>query len=127
MSREKVDEDIRNKLGLVPEFLKKVPDNQLEDEWRLFQSVQMEEGPIPNKYRELIGLGVAAATHCSYCTYFHTEVAKVFGATDAELEAAVHYTKASTGWSTYLNGLRIDQDRFQKEVQQVCEHVRRSR
>ncbi len=32
-------------------------------------------------YKELIGIAVSGATHCRYCAYFHTEAAKLFGAT----------------------------------------------
>ena len=112
---------------MVPEFLKRIPDRTLGLEWELFKKTQLEPGPVPNKYRELIGLGIAAATKCPYCTFFHTEVAKLEGATDAEIEDAVHFAKASAGWSAYINGLRIDYDQFKKEVLQVVDHVRKNR
>jgi hypothetical protein len=51
-------------------------------------------------------------------------VAKLNGATDAEIEDAVHYAKSSAGWSTYINGLQLDYDQFKQEVLQACEHVR---
>ena len=86
--------------------------------------MQLEDGPIPNKYRELIGLGIAAVTKCNYCTLFHTEVAKLNGATDEEIEDAVHYAKSSAGWSAYLNGMRADYPQFAEELQRVGEHVR---
>jgi hypothetical protein len=41
--------DIQNKLGVVPEFVKSIPDSLLELEWDLLQRVQMDEGAIPNK------------------------------------------------------------------------------
>jgi alkylhydroperoxidase/carboxymuconolactone decarboxylase family protein YurZ len=52
-------------------------------------------------------------------------MAKLNGATDAEIEEAVHYAKSSAGWSTYLNGLQVDYDQFQKEVRQAAEYVLR--
>ncbi len=95
-----------------------------ELEWKLMKRVQFEEGPVPNKYRELIGLGIAATTKCKYCSFFHTEVAKVNGATPEELEDAVHYAKSSAGWSTYLNGLQFDFEQFKSEVLQACAYVK---
>ena len=85
--------------------------------------VQMEPGPIPNKYRELIGLAMAAATRCRYCTFFHTEMAKLNGATDAEIEDAVHFAKSSAGWSTYLNGLQLDFEQFKTEILKAVQHA----
>jgi AhpD family alkylhydroperoxidase len=123
-SREQIYKDIESIFGLVPSMFKAVPDASLELEWQLFKRVQFDEGPIPNKYRELIGVAIAAATKCRYCSVYHTEVAKLNGATDAEIEDAVHYAKSSAGWSTYINGLQLDYDQFKAEVLQACEHVR---
>ena len=80
-----------------PSFFKLVPDSSLRLEWDLFKRVQFEEGPIPNKYRELIGVAISAVTKRRYCAVYHTEVAKLNGATDAEIEDAVHYAKSSAG------------------------------
>jgi AhpD family alkylhydroperoxidase len=111
-------------LALVPSMFKTIPDSSLELEWKLFKQVQLEEGPIPNKYRELIGVAVSAISKCHYCAFFHTELAKLNGATDAEIEDAVHYAKSSAGWSTYVNGMQIDFDQFKSEVKNACDHVR---
>ena len=124
MSRQQVYEEIQDMFGLVPSMFKEMPDSSLEMEWRLFKRVQFDPGPIPNKYRELIGVALAAATKCRYCELYHTELARLNGATDAEIEDAVHYAKSSMGWSTYINGLQIDYDTFKDEVLQACDHVR---
>ena len=124
MDREGIYREIEEVLGLVPTFLKAVPDSELELEWHLLKRVQMDEGPIPNKYRELIGLGIAATTKCRYCTLFHTEMARLSGATDAEIEDAVHFAKSSAGWSAYLNGLQFDFEQFRKEILEITEIAR---
>lgn len=126
MDRQQVYQEIEQTFGLVPSMFKPVPDDTLELEWRLFKTVQLSDGVIPQKYRELIGLAIAAVTKCQYCTLYHTEVAKLFGASDAEIEAAMHYAKTCSGWSTYINGLRVDPDTFKDEVLRACEHVRRT-
>ena len=103
MTREDVYKEIEGMFGLVPSFFKEVPDSSLELEWKLFKRVQFDPGPIPNKYRELIGVAISAITKCRYCSVYHTEVARLNGATDAEIEDAVHYAKSSAGWSAYIN------------------------
>jgi AhpD family alkylhydroperoxidase len=125
MNRKQVYAEIEQMFGQVPMMFKVVPDSSLELEWQLFKRVQFDEGPIPNKYRELIGLAVSAFAKCQYCLFYHTEVAKLAGATQAEIEDAVHYAKSSAGWSTYISGLQLDLDQFKNEVRQACEHVRR--
>jgi AhpD family alkylhydroperoxidase len=124
MTKKQVYHEIEEMMGLVPTFIKQIPDSQLELEWKLMKAVQMDDGPIPQKYRELIGIGISAVTKCRYCAFFHTEMAKLFGATEEEIESAVHYAKSSAGWSAYLNGLQFDFDEFKEEIQQVCEHVK---
>ena len=125
MTRQQVYEQMEQTLGLVPTFFKSLPDSSLELEWTLFNRVQNEPGPIPNKYRELLGLAVAAVMKCHYCTIYHTEMARLNGATDEEIEDAVHFAKSSAGWSTYLNGLQVDIGQFRDELRRVCEHVRK--
>ena len=124
MTREQIYKDIEETLGLVPSMLREVPDSSLELEWQLLKRVQLEEGPIPNKYRELIGVAIAAATKCRYCSFFHAEMAKLNGATEAEIEDAIHFAKSSAGWSAYINGMQLDYEQFKQEVLQICEHAR---
>lgn len=123
-TRVEIYDEIQSVLGLVPTFMKSIPDSTLGLEWELMKRVQMAPGPIPNKYRELIGVAVAAATKCEYCVYFHTEFARLNGATDAEIEDALHYTKSTTGWSSYINGSQADLETFKAEVNAIVEHVR---
>jgi AhpD family alkylhydroperoxidase len=123
MNRNQVYRDMETKLGIVPEFFKTLPDETLQLEWELMQRVQMDAGAIPNKYRELIGIGISATSRCRYCIVFHTEMARLFGATDAEIEDAVHYAKSSAGWSAYLNGMQTDLEQFTRDVKQVVEFV----
>jgi AhpD family alkylhydroperoxidase len=124
MTRQQVYQEIEETFGLVPSMFKSIPDSSLEAEWQLFKRVQLEEGPIPAKYRELIGLAIAGVTKCRYCAFYHTEVAKLFGATDEEIEDAVHFAKSTAGWSAYVNGLQLDFDQFKDEILHACEHVR---
>ena len=124
MTRQQVYDQIEGTFGLVPSMFRAVPDSSLELEWQLFKKVQFDPGPIPNKYRELIGIAIAAVTKCRYCVFFHSEAARLNGATEAEIEDAVHFAKSSMGWSTYLNGLQFDYEQFKKEVQQIAAFVR---
>lgn len=121
--RSEVEAEIKETLGLVPSFFAGIPDEVIDHEWQLFRHWELGETVIPNKYKELLMLAVHAETHCRYCTLFHTEVAKLFGATDAEIREAVHLAKHTVGWSTYLNGIREDEDRFAQELGQIGEYM----
>ena len=122
-ARSAVENEIRETMGLVPSFFDEIPDRHLEPEWQIFKELELGETTIPNKYKELIGIALHAETKCRYCTLFHTEAAKLFGATDEEIQEAVHYAKMSVGWSVYLNGMRQDMDEFERELEQIGEHL----
>jgi AhpD family alkylhydroperoxidase len=124
-TRPDVERDMEATLGLVPEFFKQVPDYLLPTEWASFKNLELsDQTAIPNKYKEMIGLAVSGATRCRYCAYFHTEAARLFGATDDEITETALIAKNTMGWSTYLNTLQFDYDRFVQEFDQIAAHVR---
>jgi AhpD family alkylhydroperoxidase len=125
-SRSDVEKEIREEMGLVPTFFDEIPDELLDREWTLFRHFELGETRIPTKYTELIGIAVHAETKCRYCTLFHTEAAKLFGATEEEIQEAVHYAKHTVGWSAYLNGMQQDFDEFRREMGRVAEHLSES-
>jgi AhpD family alkylhydroperoxidase len=124
-NRPDVDRDIKETLGLVPEFFERVPDYLIPTEWASFKNLQLsDQTAIPNKYKELIGLAVSGATRCRYCAYFHTEAARLFGASEDEITESALIAKNTMGWSTYLNTLQFDYDKFVEEFDQIAAHVR---
>jgi AhpD family alkylhydroperoxidase len=124
MSRADVEADIRETLGLVLCIFDALPDELLAHEWESMKAIELAETHIPNKYKELIGVAVSGATRCRYCAYFHTEAARLFGATDEELVEAALMAKHTMGWSTYLNALQVDYDTFTAEIDQAARHIR---
>jgi AhpD family alkylhydroperoxidase len=123
--RHETDRDIEETFGLVPEFFQRVPDYLLPSEWASFKSLQLsDQTAIPNKYKEMIGLAVSGATRCRYCCYFHTEAARLFGATEDEITETALIAKNTMGWSTYLNTLQFDYDEFVSEFDQITAHIR---
>ena len=66
---------------------------------------------------------MSVATRCRHCVYFHTEAARLFGATDEEINEAGLMAKHTMGWSTYLNAIQYDYDRFADEVNQITAYI----
>lgn len=117
--RTEVEQEIKETIGLMPSFFERIPDEALDHEWSLFKHWELDETLIPNKYKELLMLAVHAETHCRYCTLFHTEVARMFGASDEEIQEAVHLAKHTVSWSVYLNGMQADYDQFANELEEI--------
>jgi AhpD family alkylhydroperoxidase len=125
MDRSQVYSEIRDIWGQVPEFFELLPDDVLALEWELMQQVQFE-GDLPGKYRELVGLGIATAIHCRPCAILHTALARVFGATDAEIDEAIRYAEMAARHGEALDrvALDIDDATFRSEIARICEFVR---
>ena len=112
--------DIEATLGSVPTFFKLFPEEGISGAWTEFKTVQLNpKTALSGKEKELIGLAVAAQIPCSYCIYFHTQAAKLNGATDAEIREAVAMAAISRHWSTVLNGMQVDPAGFRQETDKV--------
>lgn len=122
-----VRRDIESTLGCVPAWVDEVPSVALEGFWSLMKGLELADTKIPNKYKELIGLGVAGATRCRYCALFHTEGARLNGATDEEIAEASLMAGLTMCASTFLNAEQVDYDQFRDETRRIVEHVRRVR
>src|SRR6201997_3333887 len=122
--RHEADRDIEEVFGLNPGWLQRVPDYLLPTEWASFKSLVLSETAIPNKYKEMIGLAVSGATRCRYCAYFHAEAARLFGATEDEINETALIAKNTMGWSTYLNTLQFDYATCTAEFDQITAHIR---
>ncbi|HSD88463.1 MAG TPA: carboxymuconolactone decarboxylase family protein [Kofleriaceae bacterium] len=117
-------QDIQKTLGLVPSFFKAFPDEGVAAAWDELKSVQLNpKTALPSKTKELIGLAVAAQIPCRYCVYFHTQVAKLGGASDAEIKDAVAMAAITRHWSTVLNGMQIDLGEFKQDLAKILDYV----
>lgn len=123
MSRSETEQDIIQTLGQVPDFFKEMPDDTLSREWEEWKSFQMEDSALTAREKHLIGLGVAAATHCPYCTYFHRAAASMMGASDAQLEEASRFASDTAKYSTYLHGLQVPIEEFKKQADEMGEYL----
>jgi AhpD family alkylhydroperoxidase len=121
----KIREEIKQAFGKVPGWVNEMPAPALEGFWGTMRDFQLAETKLPNKYKELIGLAVSGATRCRYCTLFHTEAAKLFGATDEEIREAAAMAAHTMSASTFVNAMQIDYEDFRRETLEAIAYVRR--
>jgi AhpD family alkylhydroperoxidase len=118
--------DIESTLGRVPTFMRRFPEVGIAPAWRTFKRVQLNPATkLDGKTKELIGLAVAAQVPCTFCITFHTEAAKLNGATDAEIREAVAMASITRQWSTVLNGTMPDETQFRREIDQVIANAKK--
>ncbi len=119
-----IQQEVKETFGLVPAWLREIPDAALGGFWATMRDFQLAETHIPNKYKELIGLAVSGATRCRYCALFHTEAARLFGATDEEIAESSMMAAHTMSASTFLNAQQVDYDQFRKETLDSISYVR---
>jgi AhpD family alkylhydroperoxidase len=123
MGRDVVEREMKEIAGRVLSVLDRVPDELVEAEWQILRRSLFDDTLIPSRCKALIGLAVAAALHCPSAARFHSGLAHLHGASEAELSEAVQLAAFVTGWTTRLGGLHVDADHFAAEVAEVLRYL----
>jgi AhpD family alkylhydroperoxidase len=125
ITKEEIYEDIEETFGQVPVWIRQMPEEGVSGFWSLMKNFYLAETKVPNKYKELIGIAVSGATRCKYCALFHTEGARLHGATDEEIAEASTMAGLTMMASTFLNAQQTDYEQFQAETLAIVEHVKK--
>ena len=120
----KAQAEMKAMMGSVPIMFEKMPMQVRVSAWELFKSINNPKTAIPSKYGELIGLAVAAQIPCEYCIIAHTTLAKLFGATDEEVEEAITKGAETRFLSTILNGSLVDIESFKSDWYKTIEYMK---
>jgi AhpD family alkylhydroperoxidase len=123
MSYQETVSDMEEAFGIFPGFFKGVPQDVLVQMWPIMKRYILGESKIPPKYREMIGLAVAATLKCPYCEIFHKGAAQMHGATDEELAEVAAIAGQTTFWSNVLHAQHYDINTFTKEFQAMGEQL----
>ena len=124
VKKSDVYREIEATFGQVPTWCKELPEAALSGFWGLMRDFYLAETKIPNKYKELIGIGVSGATRCRYCALFHTEGARLQGATDEEIAEASMMAGVTMCGSTFLNAQQTDYEQFERETREIVAFVK---
>jgi AhpD family alkylhydroperoxidase len=115
--------DIQKSLGIVPGFMKALPEDVLIHDWPLFKKYTLGESKMPAKYRELIGLAIAANIKCPYCILFHKSAAQLYGATTEEFAEIDFLASYTSRWSSMIHAQNYSYETFAKETAQIGEYL----
>lgn len=120
---KQIEKEMIAHFGFVPDFYGTLPRSTLPQEWAVHRDFELAETAIPNKYKELIGLAVAAHIKCRYCIYFHEQAAIAHGATEEELKEACFMGGMTVQYSNAITGMRYDFDKFKSEVDRAIQFM----
>jgi AhpD family alkylhydroperoxidase len=126
-TRQEVYAEVKQTLGVLPQWIEQFPDGALQGFWGMARDFWLKETKIPNKYKELMGLAVSGATRCKYCALFHTEAARLFGATDDEIAEASTMGSLTMFGSTFINAQQIDYEKFRQETRDIVAYIKKKK
>ena len=95
-------------MELLKQYAPEFAQNQMQEKSLIFENEKYQK--VPNKYKMLIGIGVAAALGSDTCTKMWTNMAKQNNVTNEEIVEAMQvarYMKQATVNDTIANSLKI--------------------
>src|SRR3972149_9506146 len=98
----------KSPMELLKEFAPEFAKNQMEEKSLIFENEKYQK--VPNKYKMLVGIGVAASLGSDTCTQMWTKMAKQNGVTNKEIVEAMQvarYMKQATVNDTIANSLNL--------------------
>nr|WP_201292973.1 carboxymuconolactone decarboxylase family protein [Halobacterium bonnevillei] len=124
MASEQTIQEIEETLGQVPGFLELPAEPASDHSWAIFRDLVLGETELSPREKALVGVTAAAVMNCPYCTYFHTEEARLADVTEDELEETVTVASNTQYFSTLLHGNEYDHDEFVTETDEIFEYIR---
>jgi AhpD family alkylhydroperoxidase len=120
---KQMEKQLIDRFGFVPDFYRTVPEVAQSHAWGMQRDLELPGTRLDPKVKELIGLAISAHIKCRYCIYFHSQVARAYGATDEELREAVFMGGFTVAMSNALNGAEYDLNKFHGEVDRALKHI----
>lgn len=98
----------KSPMELLKHFAPEFAQNQMDEKSLIFENEKYKK--VPNKYKMLIGIGVAAALGSDTCTQMWTKMANQNGVSNEEIVEAMQvarYMKQATVNDTIANSLNL--------------------
>lgn len=124
MSREETLREIQQTMGIVPEWLSHMSDEQLQHNWTGMMWM-MGDSKLSGRDKALVSFGAAAAIHCPYCTPFHTAQLQLSGMNEEQIQEAAASAGLVASFSAYLHATQYDVQRFKQELDQTVSYMQR--
>jgi len=115
--------EIEEACGQVPSWIANLAEPASDHSWGLVRDLDFEETELSAREKALIGVGVAAAIKCPYCSYFHKTEARMEDVTDEEIAEAVNLASMTEYFSTVLHGTEVDLEDFVEETTEMVEYI----
>jgi AhpD family alkylhydroperoxidase len=111
-------------VGFVPEFVKVMPDSLVPGYWEETKAFDLnDKTALDRKTKDLIGLAIAAQLPSHLTVWSYRLCARASGVSVAETDEAVALSALGRHWSTFFNGMQLDETKFRAEIAKVRENA----
>lgn len=124
MTHDEVLKDIEETFGEISVAWRYVPEPYLEPLWTIWKNMYTKETVIPNKYKELITLAVLSAIGDDVGPIYYRESAKLYGATDEEIQEVTMIARIAVSWLPYFRANIIDKDQYKRDIEGIKQHIK---
>jgi AhpD family alkylhydroperoxidase len=116
--------DIAKTVGFVPSFVKAMPANLVPGLWQEARDFEMsDKTALSVKNKDLIALAIAAQMPSRLTVWSYAKCARANGASEAEVKEAVTIAALARHWSTFFNGIQLDEGKFRGEIAKLRENI----
>jgi AhpD family alkylhydroperoxidase len=120
-------DEVQKMIGFVPAAIDALPDDALPGAWEELKTLQVStDTALPCWFKEIVGLSVAAQLPSPALVYGHTQLAKASGASAAQIGDAVAEAALTRHWSTFFNGMQLDETKFRAEIGRVVDGAKKA-
>jgi AhpD family alkylhydroperoxidase len=111
-------------IGFVPSFAKAFPRSALPGIWEEVKGFELNKNTaLDGKTKDLIGVAIAAQMPSRLTLWSYSKCGRASGATEAQIQEAVMLSAMSRHWSTFFNGMQLDETKFRAELVKLRENI----
>ena len=111
-------------VGFVPSFAKAFPRSALPGIWEEVKGFELNKNTaLDGKTKDLIGVAIAAQMPSRLTLWSYAKCGRASGATEAQIQEAVMLSAMSRHWSTFFNGMQLDETKFRAELGKLRENI----
>lgn len=117
-----LEADMIKTVGFVPSFAKAFPASAA-GVWQETKGLDLARTALEGKTKSLIGLAIAAQLPSRLTAWSYTRCARASGASEAEVKEAVLLSAMTRHWSTFFNGIQLDEAKYRAELGKVKDNI----
>ena len=123
MTREDIYNDINETLGAIPGFISKLDDDHIGPIWEKTKKTFLSDMSCGMQVNALAALSAAYALECEYWIEFHSQTARLAGATEENIQDIKEISDFVATWSKFLKGINYDLNKFKEESTEAHQFI----